>query len=180
MKTIQLKENDLSVGSPLPWPVYAHDGELLLERGQLLSSERQKRILLTRGLYREANAGETKELEKQEKFSLASPFNVLDAIRQNVTRILNDMNQSLTSDYNQRVTKVASVIQKLCYENTDAALGAIILDQQALYTEIHPIMCAILSELLLRRKNSPARSPALSGRRVNAKYRHAEFARTFT
>ncbi len=155
MQKIQLKENELIVGKPLPWPVYGHDGELLLNKGQSLKNEQQKHILLTRGLFREPNAQEARQLEIQEKFSLSSPFNVLDAIRLNVTRILEDMSSSVNSDYNQRIIKVATVIQKLCYENADAALGAIILDQQALYTHVHPIMCALLTELLLRRNKIP-------------------------
>lgn len=155
MKKIQLQASDLSIGAPLPWPVYAEDGELLLNKGQSLSSEHQKHILLTRGLYRQASQNEVNELEKQAKFSLNSPFNVLNAIRQNVTRILEDMQQSIECDYMRRVYKVASVIQKLCQDNTDAVLGAIILDQEARYTQIHPVMCSVLTELLLRRYRLP-------------------------
>lgn len=161
MKKIQLQDSDLNVCQPLPWPVYAEDGELLLEKGQAITGERQKRILLTRGLYREASPEEARELEKQEKFSLASPFNVLDAIRQNVNRILDDMNAAIDSDYHQRVIKVATVIQKLCQENADAALGAIIFDQLALYSHIHPVMCALLTELLLRRQKIPSQDRLL-------------------
>lgn len=161
MKKIQLKECDLSVGSPLAWSVYAHDGELLLEKGETIIGERQKRILLTRGLYRQATPEEARELQKQEKFSLTSPFNVLDAIRQNVNRILDDMNGAVDSDYQRRIMKVATVIQKLCQENADAALGAIILDQQALYSQVHPVMCALLTELLLRRQNIPGQDRLL-------------------
>lgn len=160
MKKIRLTENELSIDVPLPWPVYAPDGELLLERGQHISSERQKYILLTRGLYREANVDEVKVLEKA-KFSLSSPFNVLDAIRQNLTRILQDMNQLRVGDYNQRVIKVATVIQKLCRQDADAALGAMVLDQEPDYVGIHPVMCAILLELLLSRKNVPAQDRLL-------------------
>ncbi len=155
MKKIQLQEGDLIIGTPLPWPVYAEDGELLLEQGRAIATDRQKRILLTRGLYRQATPEEVRRLEKQEKFSLASPFNVLDAIRQNVNRILDDMNAAVDSNYQDRVIKVAMVIQKLCGENADAALGAVIIDQQAIYSHIHPVMCALLTELLLRRQNIP-------------------------
>jgi HD-GYP domain-containing protein (c-di-GMP phosphodiesterase class II) len=155
MQKIQLKENELIVGKPLPWPVYGHDDELLLDKGKSLESERQKHILLTRGLFREANDQEARQLEKQEKFSLSSPFNVLDAIRLNVTRILEDMKNSVASNYNHRVIRVATAVQKLCFENADAALGALILDQQAFYTQVHPIMCSVLTELLLRRKKIP-------------------------
>ncbi len=155
MQKIQLNENDLVIAEPLQWPVYGHDDELLLDKGESLKSERQKFILLTRGLFREATAEEAQKLNKNEKFSLSSPFNVLDAIRLNVSRILEDMKNAVKSDYSQRIFRVAVVIQKLCNEDSDAALGAIILDQQAQYIQVHPIMCSLLTELLLRRKGIP-------------------------
>jgi HD-GYP domain-containing protein (c-di-GMP phosphodiesterase class II) len=155
MKKIQLNKKDLTLGEPLSWPVYGIDGELLFEQGQAISSSRQIHILITRGLYREATIEESRQLDRELKFSLSSPFNVLDAIRINVTRILDDMNNSVQSNYTERTIKVATVIQKLCYENADAALGAIILDQTTDYIHIHPVMCALLTELLLRRKKIP-------------------------
>ncbi len=156
MKKMQLKKDELIVGAPLVWPVYGQDGELLLEKGQSLSSEKQKHILITRGLYREPTTTELKRMEGNDRFTLSSPFNILDAIRQNITRILDDMSKGIEGDYSQRVIRVATVVQKLCRENVDAALGAIILDQNAMYTEIHPVLSAILTELLLKRKKIPA------------------------
>ncbi len=161
MQKIQLNKEDLEVGQPLQWPVYAQDNELLLDKGQIVQSERQKHILLTRGLFRKPTDEESKTLNNKQRVSLSSPFTVLDVIRQNVSRILQDMNRGQDSDYDHRVTKVASVIQKLCYENADATLGAVMLDQDAVYTQVHPVLCAILTELLLRRKKIPAEDRVL-------------------
>lgn len=62
------------------------------------------------------------------------------------------MESSVESNYAHRVIRLATVVQKLCYENSDAALGAIILDQNSAYTNVHPVLCAMLSELMLRRQ----------------------------
>jgi hypothetical protein len=66
------------------------------------------------------------------------------------------MDSSVESNYAHRVIRLATVVQKLCYENSDAALGAMILDQNSAYTNVHPVLCAILSELMLRRQKIPS------------------------
>ncbi len=157
MHKIKLKEHELIVGKPLLWAVYGANSELLLDKGHKLSSEKQKQTLLEIGLYREPTLEEqAKQKEKKYcQFSLDSPFNVLDAISLNLKRVLTDMNNRVESDYNYRVIRLASVVQKLCYENADAALGAILLDQDAAYTNIHPVLCSILTELMTRRLKIP-------------------------
>lgn len=155
MQKIKLKEHELIVGEPLLWAIYGASGELLLEKRHILSTEKQKETLLAIGLYREPTDEEKALFEAKAKhnsqFSLDSPFNVLDAISKNLKRVLSDMNNHVESDYNHRVFRLSSVVQKLCYENADAALGALLLDQNAAYTNIHPVLCAILTELMTRR-----------------------------
>jgi HD-GYP domain-containing protein (c-di-GMP phosphodiesterase class II) len=156
---VQLRADELLVGQPLPWAIYGPDGELLLNQGEKISTDYQKYILLTRGVFREATAEEARRQTSRQEYKLSSPFNVLDTIRQHNYRILSDMVAGvLRPDYNQRILKIVQVIQKLCTENKDAILGAILLDQKSLYTQIHPILCAMLTELLLRRKSVPLAS----------------------
>lgn len=161
MQNIKLQEIDFKVGKPLQWPVYGQNGNLLLNQGQVVGSQKLIDGLLIRGVFRKATAEDilkaeqAKKAAKAAKFSLDSPFNVLDALRINLQRILTDISASVESDYNERLLKIAKVIQKLCFENSDAALGAIILDQKSDCTNIHPILCAILTELMTRRQNIP-------------------------
>ncbi len=156
---IPLDAQELLINQPLPWSVYGPDGELLLNQGEEISGERQKYILLTRGVFREATLQEARRINDAERTSLASPFHVLDTICQNSHRLLLSMLAGEKApDYRVRILKICKVIQKLCTENRDAVLGAIILDQKSLYTQIHPILCALLTELLLRQKNVPENS----------------------
>ncbi len=156
---IPLEEQELLINQPLPWSVYGPDDELLLNQGEEIGCEHQKYILLTRGVFREATLQEARQINSTERTSLASPFHVLDTIRQNSHRLLLSMLAGKKDpDYRFRILKICKVIQKLCTENRDAVLGAIILDQKSLYTQIHPILCALLTELLLRQKNVPENS----------------------
>ncbi len=157
MQKKELKETDFIVGKPLAWPVYSGEGDLLLDQGQLIGNQKLIQALLTRRVYRKLTAEEIKKNKAEAtKSSLDSPFFVLDALRVNLLRILTDINNETPSDYNLRITKLATVIQRICFENADAALGAIILDQKSAYTNIHPILSAILTELLIRRLKVPA------------------------
>lgn len=152
---IKIKKDEIIIGQALTWPIFGADGELLLDKGCNVTNEKQKDILITRGVYRNPTKEEIAMAKKKQHFSLESPFNILDAIRFNLKRILTDMTTGVEDDYNHRVIRLASVIQKLSYENADAALGAIILDQNAPYTNVHPVMCSILTELMTRRLKLP-------------------------
>jgi HD-GYP domain-containing protein (c-di-GMP phosphodiesterase class II) len=161
MKTIQLLDDDLVIGTSLHWPVYNEDGELLLKKGYVLQSTRQKQVLLAKGVYRlkateNENAATDQLIQKQAPKKLHSPIAILNAVKKNLSRILNDMTQGTEDDYIHRVFRLSAVIQKLCYENADAALGALLLDQDALYTQVHPILCALLTDLMGKRQQIPS------------------------
>lgn len=52
----QLKEGEIVVGQPVPWPLYDGDHKLLLARGARLESAHQLSALITAGLYRVAES----------------------------------------------------------------------------------------------------------------------------
>ena len=158
MRTIKIKKDDLVIGHPLPWQVYGANQQLLLNEGFVLNSEKQKETLLSRKPYRlpvQHELTEESSSSKLDTYFKGTPFDTLNALKQSIVSILDDIHQSQQNDYNRSVLDLASVVQKLCRENADAALGALMLDQDALYTHIHPILCAILTELLTRRRKIP-------------------------
>lgn len=158
MNTIKLQDQDLTLGQPLPWPVYDRNLKLLLTQGFILTSEKQKKILLAQGVYRQPTNNE--EATVTAYFS-GTPFDRLDAIKQTVASELAAIERGQHNDCQRRFLDLAAAIQKLCHENADAALGALILDQKALYTHLHPILCAILTELLTRRRKIPVQDRQL-------------------
>lgn len=156
MDKIQIQESDLKLNQPLPWPIFDQDGKLLLKRNEILNNQKQIQNLIERGIFRQSTPEEdAKNARLKQKSSIESPFVMLNAIKRNLARILHDMQNHLASDYSNRVYKLSKVIQKLCYENADAALGAVLLDQKTEYTRIHPVLCAILVELMSKRLQIP-------------------------
>ncbi|MGR9044152.1 MAG: HD-GYP domain-containing protein [Gammaproteobacteria bacterium] len=158
MKTIKIQKEDLIIGRPLPWPVYGENQQLLLNKGFILGSEKQKEVLLSKGLYRlptEHDLSEEAEPTELSNYFSGTPFDTLDAIKKSFIAIIDDIQHGRPNDFNKSLLDLAAVVQKLCRENADAALGALLLDQEALYTHIHPVLCAILTELLTKRRKIP-------------------------
>jgi hypothetical protein len=85
MQKIKLTADDIDVGQPLPWSVYGSSDELLLDNGRIVTTKKQKNILVSRGLYRKPTKLEHKQQEalnkKKTVFTLDSPFKVLDVIK---------------------------------------------------------------------------------------------------
>ena len=165
MLTKIILEEELIVGEPLPWNIYGIDNELLLHQGYVLGSKRQKEVLLSRGVFRESADEELAvdgvEEQSSNHSSVECPFFILDTLKVNLKGILTDITNSVVGDYNHKITKLADNIQRLCNENSDPALGAMHLDQNSPYTNVHPILCAILTELLIRRQNIPPKDRLL-------------------
>ncbi len=54
---IRLRENDIVIGRPLPWPVFDRDRHLLLRPGHVVETEQQLAEIGKRGLFRAAGMG---------------------------------------------------------------------------------------------------------------------------
>jgi HD-GYP domain-containing protein (c-di-GMP phosphodiesterase class II) len=157
MQIRKIKADELIAGQALPWSVYSQNGKLLLDQRQVLSNEKQIERLLAIGVYREPTAAEVlKDNKRKSLLDKNSPFVLLDDLKIALAQIFKDITSDVESDYNDRIIKQTKVIQKLCYINSDAVLAAIIFDQESSYSSIHPIYCAILTELLTSRQKIPS------------------------
>jgi HD-GYP domain-containing protein (c-di-GMP phosphodiesterase class II) len=157
MEKIAIQPNDLIVGTSLAWSIYATNGRLLLTEGYVLKTEMQKETLLTQDLFRYPAPNEEIALQPTDNdpLGLESPFVVLDALRQDLRNLIESSFQSVKLDYNQALMQLAVVVQKLCLHHKDAVLGAIILSQEASYVDLHPVLCALLTEMLTKRRQYP-------------------------
>ena len=66
----RINPGEVSVGEPLPWPVYDIEKALLLNQGTVVSSEKQLSVILEKGVYRgltEVEVVEEKEQAEQKK-----------------------------------------------------------------------------------------------------------------
>jgi HD-GYP domain-containing protein (c-di-GMP phosphodiesterase class II) len=158
MHKIPLQSSDLAVGDPLAWPVYASGGRLLLSAGYVLKTDQQKAMLLSQELFRYPTRIELdneKAALNSDPFGLESPFEHLDTLIQSLRSLIETLFQTGIRDYNQALLQLAASVQKLCRDNKDAVLGAIILNQAASYVDLHPILCALLTEMLTKRRQIP-------------------------
>ncbi len=157
MEKIKILDSDLVLGDPLAWPVYGLGGQLLLKEGYILKSENQKEMLLSQDLYRMPTLQEIEDLAKLDADGLpaVSPFETLDVIKSSMRAIIINIYKNVKADYNRAILDLSGVVQTLCRDNVDPALGALILDQDAPYIDLHPVLCAILIEMLTKRRKIP-------------------------
>jgi HD-GYP domain-containing protein (c-di-GMP phosphodiesterase class II) len=158
VEKIKILESDLVIGDPLAWPIYGEEGHLLLNEGYILKTENQKNVLLSKELYRNPTLQEIED----EKIKVAaqplpevSPFETLESIKSTLRDIILNIYKNMKADYNRTILDLAGDVQNLCRDNVDPALGALILDQEAHYIDLHPILCAILIEKLTKRRKIP-------------------------
>lgn len=156
MQIRKIKNNELIAGQSLPWSVYSNEGKLLLDQGQVISNEKQIERLLAIGVFREPTAEEILKEGKSTDVNEDSPFILLDRLKIELEVVLTDITSNIKSDYNSRIIEQTKVVQTLCFTNSDAVLASIIFDQESSYSNIHPIYCAVLTELLTRRQNIPS------------------------
>jgi HD-GYP domain-containing protein (c-di-GMP phosphodiesterase class II) len=150
MKTEKLTDREISVGQALPWAAYDNQGMLLLQKGSIISSDRQLQALLERGLYR--NDAETKQPGKESKIinDHASPFDKFHHLIDRVTKLFSAIILK-QGNVQEKVYKVCNDIQEISLKYPDAALGAIHLCHEIPYSICHSIHVAILSSILANR-----------------------------
>ncbi len=156
MDKIKIQDDDLVIGTPLSWAVFGVAGQLLLNEGYVLKTENQKGLLLSQDLYRNPTK---KELEEANTLAVSlqqiSPFETLDTIKVSLRHIISNIHRNIKADYSHSLLELAGIVQNLCRDNVDPALGALILDLEAPYVDLHPVLCAILIEKLTKRTKVP-------------------------
>lgn len=151
MSSEKLSSHEISVGKALPWPVYNEEGKLLLQKGTIISNERQLVTLLEKGLYR--NLSDQKENQQNSRpfQDHSSPFELLAGMQQRLGSIFSSIHAK-QDGMEDRVMKFCNELKELCTRYPDAALGAVHLCSTTPYTLCHPLHVAILSEMMARRE----------------------------
>jgi HD-GYP domain-containing protein (c-di-GMP phosphodiesterase class II) len=155
MEKIKILESDLLIGIPLEWSVYDEEGQLLLDKGYMLNSEKQKQILLSQGIFRLEFTVQSIEKPRSPidgKFFKGTTHDTLKLLGKTLRELFDKIHENTPDDYSNHFLDLATVIQKLCNNQCDAVLGTILLDQSFSYSHIHPLLSAVLTELLGKRK----------------------------
>jgi len=150
---------EIQVGQPLPFSVYDRHDNLLLRKGFIITSERQRDRLLEQGVFRHlhenrfAGGGET-----QDDFHTASRFTVFETVEILLDR-LDRAYLMLRSEQRQQFPYLCLGIvidlQRICNDNPDAILAGMQISHHLPYGLIHPLHCGVLCELLGKRLKLP-------------------------
>jgi hypothetical protein len=166
---IALRDADLCLGEPLPWDVYDSHGGLLLRRGSVIHSARQREVLLERGLHRK---------DVPEEDSVAAPpaprprnlstptcciFELVEALLERLRGAFSVLLAG-RADAPARIEQIASDLQAICERAADPLLAALHVNQEGPYSLLHPLHSALLCEVVLRRLElpPPARLPLVA------------------
>ncbi len=151
---IVYKVEDLAVGVPTKWPIRDRNGKLMLRSGYVIKDENE--LNLVRGLM-----GNVTDEDADDSFNRFkpvkipprdNPFDLFKLIQRRVEGLLlSDLDRA--TDFPQKAFTVCSMIQELCYEDEDLALGAAFLDKYMQYTIKHPIHVAIVCEVIAKALN---------------------------
>jgi len=156
MEKIKVKAEEIAVGHALPWPVYDGHQRLLLNRGEIITSDHQLQVLIEEGLYREDTSGQRRAQDSSIEDKL-NPFKTVDELAARLNHIFfNIVNKK--PDCEKKLDKLSTDIQNLCEWDANAALGAVHLCHNTPYTVWHPLHVSMLTELITKRMGYSAES----------------------
>lgn len=146
----------LIVDKPVPWSIYDEFGKLLMAKGSILRSGRQKEVLTRVGLFaQEIEADPQALLPQPVKFRRkVNPFAEFDELclkLEEAFKLLEAEKRPAGSVIKKRVYDIVTNIQGLVHYDSDALLGAVHLADQFPYHVHHPMQIAVLAELILER-----------------------------
>lgn len=161
MEFVRIKPDDIAVGSRLPWSVYCTEKALLLQEGTLVANERQRHIILERGIYRNLTHQEIEarkaapEPANETPVPRIAPFRAKEQWTRTLSELLPRIEDGNATKVTRTISSIAVELHLACEQQADAILAAVHLSRGVSYTAVHPIHAAILCELLGRRVNCP-------------------------
>jgi len=152
---------DIKLNEPVLWPVYDEFGKLLMAKGSIIRTERQRDILVRVGLYARETTSDSKDSEnawlKPVVFDRdINPFAEFD----DLCLRLSELFQYIEKKENpaegvvyKRTMEIVTYLQGIVAKNTDAMIGAVHLMENFPYHILHPVQMGILCEVIASRLN---------------------------
>jgi HD-GYP domain-containing protein (c-di-GMP phosphodiesterase class II) len=150
-ENISLTEEDLKVGEKVPWAIYSSDGRMLLNSGQQVSSEDKLKILLSLGACRKPDVEQAQVEEEAPGEGEAENLPILerlDDLASRVSDFLTELALGQGTDLSERLYTIVADTRRLTLEHSDLILGALLLNRKTAYSRVHPIMTAVVCQLL--------------------------------
>jgi len=132
-------------GQPIPKNIYDESGELLFAKGTIIQE-------LDDPAFEEMDIEVTDKIRKKAdddyiKLNL-SPFEIINKLQLSLRDLYNNFYNY--DDIKPRILEFCMIIQKMCYEDTDAALATIMIDDFKQYSIKQTIRAAIVCEVISR------------------------------
>lgn len=154
----KLTISDLHINELAKWDCFDADGVLVLNKGKVISNQRQLDELIEHGLFADQNAVPKATSSPNENLS---PFRLMADIELRLRMIFSSLATAGSTDLPGRIIKICRDLQEVCEMDADAALGMLLLGDERRYTVTHPLHVAILCELTAK-KIGIAAEPRLS------------------
>jgi HD-GYP domain-containing protein (c-di-GMP phosphodiesterase class II) len=153
---------DIVVGEPLPWDIYGAGNQLLLSRGQIVTTSRQAEELVQRGLFIDAGQARAKQEEQQAaKQEIPSALHSINLANKQLERLLYNLGNE--SDAQDKILEITKSLMHAADTNTDVVLASIFLNQAAAnYAVRHCVDTALVILLIARAmQKSPQETQSL-------------------
>jgi HD-GYP domain-containing protein (c-di-GMP phosphodiesterase class II) len=150
MKLLRLCANEIELGQPLPWAVRNERGQMLLNKGFLITEPDQIESLLERGVYADAEEYEQEMVRRaHHRSSQFDPFNVWAGIHRKVGQILRAPGES--KHFAQDMMDVSTDIQSATQKDVDVGKFEMVQNDSPNYAVTHSLQTAFVSHLVAQR-----------------------------
>lgn len=145
-KFIPLSKKTLVVGQPAIFPVFNKHGQLLLEKGVLLSEknisslDEQDEIFTLSNEFQTASS-KRNEKEKDGAYHLPAPYKRLSSIEDLLSDVYMNPGQATALS---KILTASNRLKMICEKSPDASIAKIILDDNSNYAVRHSVHTAIL------------------------------------
>jgi len=152
--------NTIKVGSAITQSIYLKSGDLLFKNGRVVTSQRQKKVLIAQGFIKiepsKAPTGADKNTvpDYALKYLPAVPsdtvFDVKERWLGELYHIFKLSKEPLVLNFSYQILKLANEIQWVCEYHQNALLAAFHIDSFNDYGLLHALHCGIISEIIAK------------------------------
>ncbi|MBF0486699.1 MAG: PilZ domain-containing protein [Nitrospirae bacterium] len=156
MKPRRVASGEIVIGRPLSSSVYDEDGQLLLRRGYTITADDVPKsigaIVFDHEPHEAPDAAEQDEEYSNAEAMLDqqdSPFEQLALLQFRLAAIFK--NARAEKDFKSKAMVMAALVEEVCKNDEDLALGTIMLEHEARYSVRHHMHTAIVSNIIAKK-----------------------------
>lgn len=163
MSSLQpVASHQIQVGSPITQSIYLKGGDLLFKKGRMVTSERQKKVLVAQGFVlnepevsapqvsNPADTIPTYALNHVLPPAKDTIFDIKERWLGELYHIVHLSKEPLVVNFSYQIIKLANEIQWVCEYHQDAVLAAFHIDSESDYALLHALHNGCVSEVIAR------------------------------